>query len=56
MIDELDIEEQRLCDRLNAGEITNSEFNREMNELRRWWRGMAEEAAQEAYDREMDNW
>ena len=41
---------------LERGEISLQEFNREMRELQRDYIAAAEEAAQEAYDREMDRW
>jgi len=46
-------EEAFLEDQLANGEITLSEFNREMREVQRDFRAAAEEAAQEAYDNEM---
>jgi len=49
-------EEQFLEDQLANGEITNSEFNEEMRELQRDYTMAAEEAAQGAYNREMENW
>jgi len=54
--DEMEKEEQHLCDQVNAGEITQQEFDREMRDMRYAARWQAQEAAQEAYDREMDRW
>jgi len=42
--------EDELCDALNNGEITEAEFNREMRALADELRGMAEEAAEGAYN------
>ena len=49
-------EEDILCEQLNRGEITQAEFNKEMREMRRDYRAMAEESAQKAYDEEMGRW
>ena len=49
-------EEDILCEQLNRGEITQAEFNKEMREMRRDYRAMAEESAQNAYDEEMGRW
>lgn len=49
-------EEQAIADAYNDGEISMQEYNEEiraLNDERRW---MAQEAAQEAYDREMEQW
>ena len=56
LYNEIELEENRLCERFNSGEISLDEFNREMRELQRDYRAAAEEAAQEAYDNEMRNW
>lgn len=53
---EMEMEEQDLCDQLNDGAISTSEYNRQMNNLHREYRSMAEESAQEAYDDEMRRW
>lgn len=55
-MDQLEREERDLEERLACGEISNMEFNREMNELYRDYRGAAREAAQRAYDEEYDRW
>lgn len=49
-------EEDQLVEDLNNGLITREHFNQAMRELNREMRSMTEEAAQEAYDREMENW
>lgn len=54
--DEIQREEQDICDRYNNGEIDDREYNEEMNHLHRQYEYMAEEAAQGAYDDEMRNW
>jgi len=55
-MDQLEREEQALQDQLDRGEITIAEYNREMRELQREYRAAAREAAQDAYDRELDRW
>lgn len=55
-MDQFDREEKQLSEELEAGEITVAEYNREMAKLQRYYRETAEEASQEAYDREMDRW
>ena len=49
-------EEEELERRYNDGEITIKEYNRELQELYRDYRAYAEEAAQDAYDAEMERW
>ena len=53
---EFEAAEQDVCDRLNNGEITESQFNKEMRELNSEYRSMAHEACQQAYDNEANNW
>ena len=53
---QMEREEDILCEQLNRGEITQAEFNKEMREMRRDYRAMAEESAQNAYDEEMGRW
>jgi hypothetical protein len=53
---EFEAEEQELEDRLNDGEINLSQYNKEMQQLQREYRAMANEACQEAYDNEAENW
>lgn len=48
--------EDALAAALNNGEITKDEFHAAMKDLRAEMRLAAEEAAQEAYDREMGGW
>lgn len=45
--------EDDLVRQLNEGQISEDEFHDEMRDLAEDHRAMAEEAAQEAYDREM---
>jgi len=52
---QLDREEQQLEDDLSSGAITQAEFNKEMRDLRRHYRESLQEAAQEAYDRVIEN-
>lgn len=47
---QLEREEEHLEEQLANGEITISEFNKEMRELQRDYHAAAEAAAQEAYD------
>ena len=54
--DEMANEEQDLCDQLNRGKITDSEYSTQVNELYREYRSMRDEACQEAYDNELNNW
>lgn len=56
MISQFEREEEYLEEQYNSGQITLREYNEQMRDLQREYRGMAEEAAQEAYDREMGNW
>lgn len=54
--DEMQREEQHICDQLNNGEIDDREYSEAMNHLQRQYEYMSEEAAQRAYDDEMRNW
>lgn len=49
-------EEDALQRELDEGRITPEEYKRELRELRRSWHDAAIEAAQTAYDREMEQW
>ena len=49
-------EEDYLCQQYNSGQITQQEFNQQMRELQRDYRAAAQEAAQRAYDNEMERW
>ena len=53
---QLDREEDAIAKAYEDGEITLAEYNEEMRTLRREYQWMAEEAAAEAYDREMERW
>ena len=53
---EMEEQEQEICDRYNDGEITLSEYNKELTQLHREYRAMAEEACQGTYDKEARNW
>lgn len=54
--DQMEREEDHLVRDLNEGRIDQKEFNKQMRELHRAYQAMAEEAAHEAYDREMERW
>jgi hypothetical protein len=56
MTDQLEREELALEEQLNNGEIGSLEYNRELQALHREYREAAREAAQDAYDRELDRW
>lgn len=49
-------EEDQLVKDLNEGRITRDEYNKQMRELQRDYHASANEAAQDAYDREMERW
>ena len=49
-------EEEILEEELARGDISLDEFNKEMRELQRSYRAAAEEAAERAYDDEMERW
>ena len=53
---QFDREEDDIQRRYAAGEITLAEYNEEMRVLQQDYRGAAEEAAREAYERERANW
>ena len=55
-MDQFDREQDQLEQELENGTITQKEFNHEMLELQRDYQGAAEEAAQDAYDNEMNRW
>lgn len=54
--DQFDLEEEDIERRLEEGHITREEADAEHRELRRDYQGAAEEAAENAYRREMENW
>jgi hypothetical protein len=49
-------EEEQIEKDYADGLITNKEYREMMSELQRSWRAAAEDAAQDAYEREMCNW
>ena len=49
-------EEDDIQERYARGEISNAEMWAELKELQRDYRGAALEAAQEAYEQEMERW
>ncbi len=51
-----DREEQYIIDQMNSGMISQQEGRKQLRELQRDYRAAAQEAAQDAYDREMDRW
>ena len=53
---QIEREEDQLERDLADGMITAQEFNKQMRDLQREYRYAAEEAAQIAYDNEMENW
>ena len=53
---QLEREERYIEEAYEHGEITTKERDRELRELSIDFRSAAEEAAQEAYDREMERW
>lgn len=53
---QLEREEEGLEQAYADGYISIAEFNEEMRDLHRAYRCTAEEAAHEAYDREMERW
>lgn len=52
----MDRAEDDLCRQYNEGVIDEATFHEEMRALAREQREMAEEAAQDAYDREIGRW
>lgn len=53
---QLEREENHLVEQFNSGQISQEEYNKQMRELQRDYRAAAQEAAQDAYDREMERW
>lgn len=53
---QIEREERILEEELEKGSITQREFNEAMRDLQRDYNGAAEEAAQDAYRRELENW
>lgn len=56
MSDWFEREEEALYRDFELGRITREQLNMELRELRRGYRESAEDAARDAYDREMDRW
>jgi len=55
-VNQFEREEDYLVEQVNSGLISREEFNKQMRELQRDYRAAAQEAAQDAYDREMERW
>jgi hypothetical protein len=53
---QLDQEIDEIDQRLEDGRISREEADAEQREVRRDYRGAAEEAAQNAYDSELERW
>ena len=49
-------EEDQLVKDLNEGRITQQQYREAMRDLHREYNDAANDAAQQAYDRERDNW
>ena len=49
-------EEDNLVEQYNSGMITQAEYNKQMRELQREYAAQAREAAEDAYDNEMQRW
>lgn len=56
MMDQFDTEVESLETDLANGDITLKEYSSSLRELEKDYSGAAQEAAQEAYDNEMDRW
>ena len=55
-MDQMEREEQAIEDDVANGLITRAQANKEIRELHLSYQAAAEEAAQDAYDREMERW
>ncbi len=55
-MDALAQELEDLNEELNQGNISLTEYNKGVQDLERSYRAEAEEAAQNAYDKEMESW
>lgn len=53
---QIEREERDIEERYARGDISLNEYNEEMRDLQRTYSGEAQEAAQDAYDREMERW
>jgi predicted RNA-binding protein associated with RNAse of E/G family len=49
-------EEDELTRQVNEGIISQATYQKAMREIHAEYRAMAQDAAQEAYDREMERW
>lgn len=49
-------EEDHICDQLNRGLITRQQFDKQMRELRYDYQAAQQQACQDAYERERENW
>lgn len=56
MTKQYELEEEAIIEAANRGEITNAEATRQIQELHRDYRAEAQEAAREAYERELSKW
>ena len=55
-MDELEREEDFLLEQLRNGEISDQEYNRTIKEIHYQYSREARDAAEEAYDRELERW
>lgn len=55
-MNQLEREERQIEDDFAHGLISQAEYNAAMHDLQREYRAAAEEAAQQAYERELENW
>lgn len=53
---QLELEEEALYEAYERGKITNEQLQKDLRELHREYRAAAEEAAFDAYERELSNW
>lgn len=53
---QFDREEAAIIEDMNSGAISREDGMRAIRELHRDYRGAAEEAARDAYEREMERW
>ncbi len=53
---QIEKEEEHLFEALINGEMSQEEYNSETRELHRSYRAAAEEAAQQAYNNELERW
>ena len=55
-MDQFELEERHLQEQYESGDLSVKELNHKMLELQRDYQAAAEEAAQDAYDLEMNRW